>query len=107
MNELFLGALDLSPYYRNIECSHGNFRLFLRDIPEDLFIDLKTLIRCRLRLVLYANGLNIGEQPAVLHRMILNPINYADVGRPIFERRQFPQLVTHILEGAFADAIPF
>lgn len=112
MNELFLGALDLSPYYREFSCNNGYFHLYMRDVPDCLYQELKLLTIYRLRLPFYFNcstphRTHYGEQPVQLYRIAIMALSSIEAGRMLFERSKFPNLPDCVLEGAFSDCIPF
>lgn len=107
MIELFLGALDLSPYYRFVIDRDGVFELHLRDVPDELFRDIRLYTVQRIGIALVCYDLRHHQNPVRLWRVRITTLNSYLIGKPMFDRSRYMEFPTHVIEGAFADAIPF
>lgn len=112
--EIYLGALNLSPYVVDIVIDGGNydgngrFELCCKELPLELKEDITLVSKFRERpTILY--GLNYTPQAAWIFRMKYRPLNsqVLAIERPLLNRALFPHEPVYFIEGAFVDSIPF
>jgi hypothetical protein len=105
--EIFVNALNLSPYAVSIQDGEQDFTIFLRELPGALIDELR-LLTMRRKPESRVYGLR-RLYPAWLYRMYYRPLN-ADcltLSRPLLDRKLYADIPVWFLEGAYADSIPF